>query len=48
MAALGGALGLFTGIAIRMLFEIMELAGDLVLNVWCYLNKPADRKDRKI
>jgi hypothetical protein len=34
IAALGGALGLFTGIAIIMLFEILELAWDVGFNIW--------------
>jgi hypothetical protein len=38
ISALGGSLGLFTGIAVIMLFEVLELAWDLAINVFRYLN----------
>jgi hypothetical protein len=45
---LGGSLGLFTGIAIIMLFELLELAWDLVFNIWSYLNPPLDKSRTKV
>jgi len=39
LASLGGALSLYLGVAIIMVFELVELAVDLVLNVWNYKSK---------
>jgi hypothetical protein len=36
ISALGGSLGLFSGIAIIMIFEIFELAWDLFYNIWIF------------
>jgi hypothetical protein len=44
---LGGALGLFTGMAIIMIFEGFELTFDLVYNIWKYLNPRLERKRRE-
>jgi hypothetical protein len=48
VAALGGALGLFTGIAIIMLFEIMELTWDVGFNVWDRFYKTPFRPRSKV
>jgi len=39
ISALGGSLGLFTGIAIIMIFEFFELAWDLAFNIWCQFHQ---------
>ena len=35
---IGGSLGLFTGMAIIMIFELLELSWDVVYNIWNHLN----------
>jgi hypothetical protein len=45
---LGGSLGLFTGIAIIMLFELAELCWDLFFNIWTFMTQPKDRKKVKV
>jgi len=40
VSALGGSLGLFTGIAIIMIFEVLELTWDIIYNIWQYKNAP--------
>ena len=37
ISALGGALSLFLGISLSMIFEIVELIIDIVLNIGLYL-----------
>jgi hypothetical protein len=39
---LGGSLGLFTGIAIIMIFEVIELLWDILFNVWKHTTAGTD------
>ena len=48
ISALGGSLGLFTGIAIIMIFEILELCWDLFFNIWTYMTAGNPRLTRKL
>lgn len=43
VSALGGSLGLFTGIAIIMIFEILELTFDIFYNIWKNSNQPKEK-----
>ena len=38
LSSLGGALSLYLGMAVVLLFEVLELLLDLVLNAWRHLN----------
>jgi hypothetical protein len=40
-------LGLFTGMAIIMIFEIFELSYDILLNLWTYATSRDAKKKRK-
>ncbi|XP_059081142.1 degenerin deg-1-like [Tigriopus californicus] len=44
VAALGGALSVYMGIAVIMIFELLELVIDLVLNVWKFYNGANEEK----
>ncbi len=38
LSSLGGALSLYLGMAVVLLFEVLELILDLAINTWRYLN----------
>lgn len=40
MSALGGALSLYLGVAIILIFELFEMAAKIFMNVWKYLTAP--------
>jgi hypothetical protein len=44
ISTLGGSLGLFTGMAIIMLVEILELVWDLFYNVWNHVTSAKTKK----
>ena len=46
ISALGGALSLFLGISISMLFEIFEFLFDLIMNICIYLSKGGPKKEK--
>jgi hypothetical protein len=46
ISALGGSLGLFTGIAIIMLFEVLELLWDISVNIWTYKCPPKNQETK--
>ena len=50
ISALGGSLGLFTGIAIIMIFEMLELSWDIFYNIWTYMTAggPKGKKNEAI
>ena len=41
---MGGSLGLFTGIALIMIFEMVELAWDIFYNIWAYMTGPRSKE----
>ncbi len=41
------SLGLFAGIAIIMIFEILELGWDIFFNVWTYTTAKNSKEKRK-
>ena len=46
--AIGGAVSLFLGISITMLFEVLELFADMVINLAKYSYNPStDKKTKK-
>lgn len=51
ISSLGGALGLYVGIALIMIFELLELLVDIILAIWRYYNaggKPKKSPDGEI
>ena len=45
--AIGGAISLFLGISLSMVFEVFELLIDLVVNLTCYHSPPKRKKSKK-